>query len=89
MLDANATVTIAHSKSENLSQICWQADIIVAASGQPRLVQGSWLRPGQVIIDVGMNNDPEKSGKMCGDVDFEAAMRLSRLLRRCRAVLVW
>lgn len=73
LLDANATVTIAHSKSENLSQVCWQADIVVAAVGKPRLVQGGWLRPGQIVIDVGANADPEKGGKMCGDVDFEAA----------------
>ena len=73
LLDANATVTIAHSKSENLSQVCWQADIVVAAVGKPRLVQGGWLRPGQVVIDVGANADPDNGGKMCGDVDFEAA----------------
>ncbi len=73
LLDANATVTIAHSKSENLSQVCWQADIVIAAVGKPRLVQGGWLRPGQVVIDIGANADPENGGKMCGDVDFAAA----------------
>ena len=73
LLHANATVTIAHSKSENLSQVCWQADIVVAAVGKPRLVQGGWLRPGQVVIDVGANDDPNNGGKMCGDVDFDAA----------------
>jgi len=73
LLHANATVTIAHSKSENLSQICWQADIVVAAVGKPRLVQGGWLRPGQIVIDVGASPDPANGGKMCGDVDLEAA----------------
>ncbi len=76
LLAANATVTVAHSKSENLSQVCWQADIVVAAVGKARLVQGGWLRPGQTVIDVGMNPDPERGGKMCGDVDFEAAQTM-------------
>lgn len=76
LLAANATVTVAHSKSENLSQVCWQADIVVAAVGKAHLVQGSWLRPGQTVIDVGMNPDPAHGGKMCGDVDFEAAQTM-------------
>ena len=48
----------------------------MAAVGKARLVQGGWLRPGQTVIDVGMNPDPERGGKMCGDVDFEAAQTM-------------
>jgi methylenetetrahydrofolate dehydrogenase (NADP+)/methenyltetrahydrofolate cyclohydrolase len=66
---ANATVTIAHSRSRHLAQLCRQADILVAAIGQPRFVPADWVRPGAVVVDVGINRLPD--GKLCGDVDFD------------------
>lgn len=70
MLHANATVTICHSKTKNLKEICRQADILVAAVGKAKFVTADMVKPGAVVIDVGMNR-PE-GGKLCGDVDFEA-----------------
>jgi len=70
-LERNATVTIAHSKTRELAAVCRGADVLVAAVGKPRLVQGDWVRPGAVVLDVGINRLPD--GKLCGDVDFEAA----------------
>jgi methylenetetrahydrofolate dehydrogenase (NADP+)/methenyltetrahydrofolate cyclohydrolase len=70
-LERNATVTIAHSKTRDLGGVCRSADVLVAAVGKPRLVQGDWIRPGAVVLDVGINRLPD--GKLCGDVDFEAA----------------
>jgi methylenetetrahydrofolate dehydrogenase (NADP+)/methenyltetrahydrofolate cyclohydrolase len=67
---ANATVTVAHSQSRNLAELCQQADILIAAIGQPRFVRAEWVRPGAVVVDVGINRLPD--GKLCGDVDFEA-----------------
>ena len=70
MLHANATVTICHSRTTNLKEICRQADILVAAVGKAKFVTADMVKPGAVVIDVGMNR-PE-GGKLCGDVDFEA-----------------
>lgn len=70
MLHANATVTICHSRTTNLKEICKQADILVAAVGKAKFVTADMVKPGAVVIDVGMNR-PE-GGKLCGDVDFEA-----------------
>ncbi len=70
MLHANATVTICHSRTKNLKEICKQADILVAAVGKAKFVTADMVKPGAVVIDVGMNR-PE-GGKLCGDVDFEA-----------------
>ncbi|MCS6977389.1 MAG: bifunctional methylenetetrahydrofolate dehydrogenase/methenyltetrahydrofolate cyclohydrolase FolD [Gemmatales bacterium] len=67
---ANATVTICHSQSRNLPELCRQADILIAAMGQARFVQADWVRSGAVVVDVGINRLPD--GKLCGDVDFEA-----------------
>lgn len=71
LLDANATVTLCHTKTENLADITRSADIIVAAAGKAGLLDGDMVSPGAVIIDVGMNRDPE-TGKLCGDVVFES-----------------
>ncbi|MBF0138488.1 MAG: bifunctional methylenetetrahydrofolate dehydrogenase/methenyltetrahydrofolate cyclohydrolase FolD [Magnetococcales bacterium] len=71
LLAAHATVTICHSRTPDLAAIIRQADILVAAVGQAGLIQGSWIKEGAVVIDVGMNRDPE--GHLCGDVDFAAA----------------
>ena len=70
LLNANATVTICHSKTRNLKEICVQADIIVSAVGKARFVTADMVKEGAVVIDVGMNRD--ENGKLCGDVDFEA-----------------
>jgi methylenetetrahydrofolate dehydrogenase (NADP+) / methenyltetrahydrofolate cyclohydrolase len=70
LLQQNATVTVAHSRSENLEQLCREADIIIAAVGKAKLVRGSWVKPGAAVIDVGTNRDEQ--GKQCGDVDFAA-----------------
>jgi len=67
MLHKNATVTICHSKTENLKDICKQADILVVAIGKPNFVNSDYVKPGAVVIDVGINR---VDGKFCGDVDF-------------------
>jgi len=71
LLEADATVTICHSKTTDLAAEVRHADIVVAAVGRPKLVQGDWIREGAFVIDVGMNRLPD--GKLVGDVDFEAA----------------
>ena len=71
LLRENATVTICHSKTENLAQLCGEADILVAAIGKAKFVTGDMVKPGAVVIDVGINRD--ENGKLCGDVDFAAA----------------
>lgn len=71
LLRENATVTICHSKTENLVQLCAEADILVAAIGKAKFVTGDMVKPGAVVIDVGINRD--ENGKLCGDVDFAAA----------------
>ncbi len=70
LLNANATVTICHSKTANLKELCLQGDIIVSAVGKAKFVTADMVKEGAVVIDVGMNRD--ESGKLCGDVDFEA-----------------
>lgn len=71
MLAKNATVTICHSKTQNLPAIARQADILVACVGKAKMVTAEYLSPGQVVVDVGINVDED--GKLCGDVDFQAA----------------
>jgi len=71
LLMARCTVTICHSATRDLPDLVRQADIVVAAVGKPRMVQGDWIKPGAIVIDVGMNRLPD--GKLTGDVDFEAA----------------
>ena len=78
LLAANATVTIAHSRTKNLADVCRAADILVAAVGRPEMVKGDWVKPGATVIDVGINRiaAPEKGeGKtrLAGDVDFASA----------------
>ena len=69
LLQADCTVTIAHSKTQNLYLLVKQADIVVAACGVPYLVKDDWIKNGAIVIDVGIN---KINGKLCGDVDFEA-----------------
>lgn len=72
LLDRNATVQIAHSRTPNLGEVTREADILVVAVGKPLLVTGDMIKPGAIVIDVGVNRNPE-TGKLCGDVDFESA----------------
>lgn len=69
LLNADATVTVCHSKTQNLKEICKTADILVAAVGKAKFVTEDMVKEGAVVIDVGMNRD--ENGKLCGDVDFE------------------
>ena len=71
LLDRNATVTICHSRTANLAEVTRQAEILVVAIGKPRFVTEDMVSEGTVVIDVGVNRDPE-TGKLCGDVDFAA-----------------
>ncbi|MCJ1325561.1 tetrahydrofolate synthase [Thelotrema lepadinum] len=75
--NADATVTVCHSATKNMEEIVKNSDIVVAAIGKPNFVKGSWLKPGAVVVDVGINfipDDSKKSGqKMVGDVDYESA----------------
>src|ERR1700693_3880611 len=71
LLMARCTVTICHSATRDLPAIVGTADIVVAALGRLAFVQGAWIKPGAIVIDVGINRTPE--GKLCGDVDFESA----------------
>lgn len=82
LLSENCTVTIAHSRSKDLPAICREADIIVAAVGRPDMVKGDWIKPGAVVIDVGINRieTPERGeGKtrLTGDVDFNEAKAIA------------
>ena len=70
LLHENATVTICHSRTQNLAEVCARADILVAAVGKPKFVTPDMVKEGAVVIDVGMDRD--ENGKLCGDVDFES-----------------
>jgi methylenetetrahydrofolate dehydrogenase (NADP+)/methenyltetrahydrofolate cyclohydrolase len=76
LLDKNATVTIAHSRTKNLKEVCLRAEILVVAIGRERLITADMIKPGAVVIDVGVNRD-SRTGKLCGDVDFEAAVEVA------------
>jgi methylenetetrahydrofolate dehydrogenase (NADP+)/methenyltetrahydrofolate cyclohydrolase len=81
LLKADATITVCHSRTQNLPDIVRQADIVVAAIGQPEFVKGDWLKPGAVVIDVGTNQvaDPtsERGYRYVGDVEFETAQHIA------------
>lgn len=76
LLEENATVTVAHSKTVNLAEVTRRADILVVAIGRERLVTADMIKPGAVVIDVGVNRD-SRNGKLCGDVDFEEAQHVA------------
>ena len=78
LLNANATVTVCHSKTKNLAQICKQADILISAIGKPKFVTSDMVKEGAIVIDVGMNRD--ENGKLCGDVDFENVKEKTSLI---------
>lgn len=68
LLQRNATVTIAHSRTKDIEKIASQADVLIAAVGKPRLIKANWVKAGAAVIDVGVNRD--ENNKLCGDVDF-------------------
>jgi methylenetetrahydrofolate dehydrogenase (NADP+)/methenyltetrahydrofolate cyclohydrolase len=70
LMREHATITICHSRTENLPEVCAGADILVAAIGKAKMINSSYVKPGQIVIDVGINPDPDNPGKYCGDVDF-------------------
>ena len=72
LLNENATVTIAHSRSRDLARLCARADLVYAAVGKPEMVRGDWIKPGATVIDVGINRLQDKDGKtrLVGDVAF-------------------
>lgn len=69
LMNANGTVTVAHSRTKDLRTVCSRADILVAAVGRPKMIDSSYVKEGAVVIDVGMDRD--ENGKLCGDVDFD------------------
>ena len=75
LLAKNATVTLTHSRTHNLAKVAAKADILVVAIGRAKFVTADFVKPGAVVIDVGMNRD--ENGKLCGDVDYEAVAPLA------------
>jgi len=73
LLQANCSVTVVHSRSVDAQALCRLADIVVAAVGRPQLIDASWLKPGAVVIDVGINR--LQDGRLTGDIGYEAAAR--------------
>ncbi len=76
LLHRHGTVTICHSRTKDLAEVCKNADILVAAVGKAKLITKEMVKPGAVVIDVGMNRNPE-TGKLCGDVDFEGVSQVA------------
>jgi methylenetetrahydrofolate dehydrogenase (NADP+)/methenyltetrahydrofolate cyclohydrolase len=74
LLQENATVTLAHSRTRDLPEVVRRADIVVAAVGRPEMVKGEWLKPGATVLDVGINR---VGGRLVGDVDFESAREVA------------
>jgi len=75
LLMARCTITVCHSATRDLPQLVRQADIVVASVGKAKFVSGGWIKPGAIVIDVGINR--QQDGKLCGDVDFEAAKEVA------------
>ena len=75
LMHAGATVTVCHSQTRDLKTHCLRADILVAAIGKPKFITGDMVKPGAVVIDVGINRQAD--GKLCGDVDFESAKEVA------------
>ena len=83
LTQASCTVTVAHSRTRNLEEVCRRADILVAAVGRPQMVKGEWIKQGAVVIDVGINriaaptdDDPDRT-RLVGDVDFQEALKVA------------
>lgn len=81
LLARNCTVTIAHSQTTDLPALCRQADILIAAVGRPHMIRGDWIKPGAIVIDVGINRLPpepgQSKGRLVGDIEFEEACRFA------------
>lgn len=81
LVKESCTVTVAHSKTRDLSSVVKRADIVVAAVGRPEMVKGEWIKPGATVIDVGINREPAQSGgsngRLVGDVDFAGALSVA------------
>ena len=75
LLAADATVTIAHSRTHDVAEECRRADVLIAAVGRPALVRGDWIKPGAVVIDVGINRGAD--GKLVGDVAYSEALEVA------------
>lgn len=80
LLQANATVTVAHSRTKDLAGLCRTADILVAAVGRPQMIKGDWVKPGATVVDVGINRIPapdkgEGKTRLVGDVDYDEAVK--------------
>lgn len=85
LLQENCTVTMAHSRTQNITEITTQADILVAAVGRPEMVKGDWIKPGAIVIDVGINRVPapekgEDQTKLVGDVAFDEAAQIAQAI---------
>ena len=85
LLSENCTVTVVHSKTKNIEEICKTSDIIVAAVGRPNFVKSSWIKQGAVIIDVGINRvtieeNGETKSKLIGDVDFANCSKIANAI---------
>ena len=83
LLAANATVTMAHSRTRDLAAVCSRADIVVAAAGRPEMIRGDWIKPGATVIDVGINRIDDPAGgkaKIRGDVAFDEAVKVARAI---------
>ena len=78
LMHAGATVTVCHSQTRDLKAHCLRADILVAAIGKAKMITGDMIKPGAVVIDVGINRLPD--GKLCGDVDFESAKEVASFI---------
>ena len=78
MLRENATVTITHSRTKDLREVCKKADILIVAMGKPRMIDDSYVKEGAVVVDVGIHRNAEN--KLCGDVDYE------KVAEKCSAI---
>jgi methylenetetrahydrofolate dehydrogenase (NADP+) / methenyltetrahydrofolate cyclohydrolase len=80
LLEANATVTICHSRTRDLGEVCRRADILIAAVGRPEMVRGDWVKPGATVIDVGINRTNTSPPTLVGDVEFAAAAEVAHAI---------
>jgi len=77
LLGANATVTVCHSRTRDLAAVCRRADVLIAAVGRARMVEADWVKPGAIVIDVGMNRLNTSPATLAGDVDFDAVSEVA------------
>jgi len=75
LLSRHATVTLCHSRTEDLPSVIRSGDVVIAAVGKARMIRGSWIKPGAIVIDVGINRDAQ--GKLCGDIAFDEAKEVA------------